>query len=116
MYAADTGFWLGTDPDTVRATDAAFIRKDRVPKQYPKAYLRVIPDLVVEVVSPDDRHCEVIDKVRQWLEAGSRMVWVVDPPSRTVHVYRPGKDPKVLGPDDCLDGEEAVSGFSLRVS
>lgn len=116
VYAADTGFWLGTDPDTVRAPDAAFIRKDRVPKQYPKSYLRIVPDLVIEVISPDDRHRQVLDKVGQWLEAGCRLVWVVDPPNRTVHVYRPGKTVEVLHDTDLLDGEDVVPGFSLPVA
>ena len=71
VVAAETGFKLSSDPDTVRAADLAFIHRDRVPDPPPDEYLAVSPDLVVEVVSPHDRAGEVLNKVGDWLIAGT---------------------------------------------
>ena len=80
VFAAETGFILRRDPDTVRAPDASFVAKDRLPMgELPTGYVDVAPDLAVEVVSPSDRETEVLDKVEEWLQAGSRLVWVLYP-------------------------------------
>ncbi len=115
VYAAETGFVIETDPDTVRAPDCAFIAKDRVPPRAKRGFVRVVPDLVVETVSPDDTASAVLDKVQQWLGAGCRLVWVVEPETRTVTVCRPGGAARVLPEDESLDGEDVLPGFSLHV-
>ena len=83
VVAAETGFKLFSNPDTVRAPDAAFIRQGRAPEPALDGYPALAPDLVVEVVSPSDRAGEVQAKVSDWLTAGSRLVWVIDPASQT---------------------------------
>lgn len=89
VYTAETGFKLSSNPDTVRAPDAAFVGRERVEKAgRVKGYWPGAPDLAVEMVSPNDTHSEVIGKALACLEAGSRMVLVVDPERRTVTVYR----------------------------
>src|SRR5437870_12275785 len=78
VYAAETGFKLASDPDTVRAPDIAFVRRERVEATGTlKGYRPGAPYLVVEVLSPSDTIGKVEAKVAQWLEAGARMVWVV---------------------------------------
>ena len=80
VYAAETGFRLASDPDTVRAPDAAFVSQARLDAVGAVAgYWPGAPDLVVEVVSPGDRYGEVAEKVADWLAAGTQMVVVVEP-------------------------------------
>ena len=117
VFGAETGFVISTDPDTVRAPDAAFVAADRLPEGgLPVGYLRLAPDLLVEVVSPSDTASEVHDKVCEWLNAGCRLIWVAYPATRSVTVYRSLEDVRILGPDDMLDGVPVLEGFSIRVS
>lgn len=116
VVAAETGFKLFTDPDTVRAPDVGFIHRDRVPSPPPAGYAALAPDLAVEVLSPDDRAGEVLAKVADWLSAGCRVVWVVDPVHRTARVYRADGSESLLAEDDALDGEDVLPGFSCRLA
>lgn len=115
VVAAETGFKLGSDPDTVRAPDVGFIHRDRVPAPPPAGYPAFAPDLAVEVLSPDDRAGEVLAKVADWLSAGCRVVWVVDPVHRTARVYRADGSESLLAEGDALDGEDVLPGFSCRL-
>ncbi len=111
VFAAETGFKLATDPDTVRAPDVAFVRKGRLSDPVPKGYPVLSPDLVVEVLSPDDRPGEVLAKVADWLNAGTALVWVVDPERREGRVYRADGTETLVGAHDVLDGEDVLPGF-----
>jgi Uma2 family endonuclease len=115
VLAAETGFKVASDPDTVRAPDVAFVSKDRLPDPPPAGYAALAPDLVVEVLSPGDRPGEVLAKVGEWLEAGTPLVWVVDPQRRSARVYRADGSQSSLGPNDALDGERVVPNFSCRL-
>ena len=116
VFAAETGFIIQRDPDTVRAPDAAFVSQDRLSAdEIPDSYIDLIPDLVVEVVSPNDRSREVREKVEEWLNAGVRLVWVLYPATRSAIIYRSLKDVTHLTADDFLDGEDVLPGFSCRV-
>jgi Uma2 family endonuclease len=113
VYAAKTGFKLESDPDTVRAPDVAFIVKQRLPEEEPKGYPGDAPDLVVEVLGSDDRPGEVLAKVGEWLNAGVRLVWVVDPAKRIGRVYRADGSESQLQGGDSLNGEDVVPLFAL---
>jgi len=116
VLAAETGFKIHSDPDTVRAPDVAFVARERIPSTgVPRGYWELTPDLVAEVVSPNDSAADVQDKVEEWLNAGVRRVWVVYPDTQTVHVYRSLKEVSVLKPGDTLDGEDVLLGFSCTV-
>jgi Uma2 family endonuclease len=117
VYAAETGFKLESNPDTVRAPDVAFIRQERI-EQNPRVvkYRFGAPDLVVEVLSPSDRISEVEQKVAAWLEGGARLVWVVSPKLHTVTVYRSLTDIVTLTEKDALDGGDVVPGFQISVA
>jgi Uma2 family endonuclease len=114
-FAAETGFQISEDPDTVRAPDVAFVTTGRLPVPrrgfYPGA-----PDLAVEVLSPDDRPGYVREKVAEWLEAGARAVWVVDPGDRTVTVHEPRRKPEHLAEADALQGGSVLPGFAMPVA
>jgi Uma2 family endonuclease len=115
-FLPDTGFLLSRDPDTVRAPDISFIRKDHLPAEPPEdAFWPGPPDLAVEVVSPGDTFREVAEKVEAWLAAGAMMVWVVDPQWRTVSVHRPAAELRTLTEKDELGGEDVLPGFRCRV-
>jgi Uma2 family endonuclease len=116
VVAGEVGFLLTTDPDTVRSPDAAFIRADRLEGiDLEHGYHPVTPNLVVEVISPNDLYTEVDEKVAEWLEHGTELVFVVNPRRQTVAVHRPGRDVRILGVNDILDGEDVVPGWTLAV-
>ena len=116
-FAAETGFLIGRDPDTVRGADAAFVRRDRLePIGDLAGHLPLAPDLVVEIASPSDRPGRVASKVEDWLSAGVAMVWRLDPETRIVVVHRPGAEPVTLTEADELDGGDVVPGFRCRVA
>jgi Uma2 family endonuclease len=112
LFAAETGFTLARGPDTVRAPDIAFVRRERLPEPPPTGFPDLAPDLVVEVLSPGDRPGEVLAKVADWLSAGCRLVWVVDPERRQARVYRHDGSETLVSPDEALEGEDVVPGFS----
>lgn len=115
VFAAETGFKIASDPDTVRAPDAAFVSKARVEQAGAGGgYWSGAPDLAVEVVSPSDTYTEVEEKVIDWLDAGACMVIVVNPRKRSVSVYR-GLAARLLTENDTLSGEEVVPGWSVAV-
>jgi Uma2 family endonuclease len=118
LYAAETGFTLMENPDTVRAPDIAFVAQARIPSGgIPETgFWAIAPDLVVEVISPYDRASDVQDKMKDYLVAGVRLVWLVDPHSHTVTVYKSLDQVKVLLEEDTLDGGDVLPGFSLPLT
>ena len=116
VFGQDTGFKIAPDPDTVRAPDLAFIDRARVAQIARRGYAALAPDLVAEILSPDGRPGEVLSKVGQWLEAGVRLVWVIDPDRRVATVYRADGTVMTVAADADLDGEAVLPGFSFRLS
>jgi Uma2 family endonuclease len=112
VYAAETGFTLARRPDTVRAPDVAFVRRDRVPDPEPVGFPELAPDLAVEVLSPGDRPGDTLSKVADWLSAGTRLVWVIDPERRLARIYRQAGSETIVTADGALDGEDVLPGFS----
>ena len=116
VFAAETGFKISADPDTVRAPDVAFVRRERVEAAGDiEGFWPGAPDLAVEVISPGDLYTEVEEKVADWLQAGTEMVVVVNSRNKTVAVRRSASEIKILGNGDTLDGAEVVPGWSLPV-
>jgi Uma2 family endonuclease len=109
------GVLLGRAPDIVRAPDVAFVRKERV-VDTGRGYFEGAPDLVIEVLSPSDRYAAVARKMSQYLAAGTRLGWVLDPETRTAAVHRPGREVEELPEDGVLDGEDVVAGFRLSLT
>jgi Uma2 family endonuclease len=117
VFGAETGFKIASEPDTVRAPDLAFVRRERIPAGgIPRGFWPGAPDLAVEVVSPGDTYTEVEEKVNDWLNAGTRMVLVLNPRTRTVAVYTSHTDVVRLIESETLDGGEVLPGFTCRVA
>jgi Uma2 family endonuclease len=123
VYAAETGFQLAYNPDTVQAADLAFVRRGRVRPfgQKTPAYFDGAPDLTVGVVSPNDSYTEVADTVQTWLSHGTEAVLVIDPRRRTATLHRPAEEPartivQTLSETDTLTIEEVFPGWSLPVA
>ncbi len=114
---SEVGFILRRNPDMVRGPDVAFVSHEklkahgRTRKFWPGA-----PDLAIEVLSPDDRVSEVLRKVGDYLEAGTRLVWVADPETETVSAYRGLQQVRVYRSGEELPGEDVLPGFSLKVA
>ena len=114
---AETGFLLASDPDLVRVPDVAFVSREREEVAgIMDGFFPGPPDLAVEVISPSDRYTDVAEKVEDWLNAGSRMVIVVDPRRRVVTVHLPGAAPITLTEQDTLDGGDVIPGWSMPVA
>jgi Uma2 family endonuclease len=111
VFAQDTGFKIARDPDTVRAPDVAFVARERLARIPEEGYAEFAPDWVAEILSPGDRPGEVLEKVGQWLDAGVRLVWVLDPVRWQARVYRADGTESIVGPEEQLDGENVIPGF-----
>jgi len=117
VFAAETGFRIASDPDTVRAPDAAFVSHERLASVEPtRAYLPLAPDLVVEVVSPNDSFSEVEAKSKQWLDAGCRLVLVADPENETLLVYQNGQQRVILKAGEVFDSGDVCQNWTLDVN
>lgn len=116
VLASETGFVLFDDPPTVRAPDAAFVAEGRVPSPAPPGFGRLAPDLAVEVVSPSNTIAQIHSKMLDYLDAGSRLVWVADPSTRSVTVARSRKEIRLLTGDEELDGGDVLPGFRVNLS
>lgn len=114
--SSEGGFVIERDPDTVLAPDIVFISHTRLAQiRGPKGFAVGAPDLAVEVLSPDDRPKEVERKAERWISAGVKLVWVINPRTRTATIYRPGVDPITISAADDLTGEDVVPGFRCRL-
>jgi Uma2 family endonuclease len=115
VFDSSTGFRL--PGGNVRLPDVAFVARGRFAgEQIPDGFSDVPPDLALEVLSPDDRSRDVLDKVGEYLQAGVRLIWVIDPKRRAAAVYRSLTDVRHLGPDDLLEGEDVLPGFQCRLA
>lgn len=113
----ELGFKLFSNPDTVRAPDVSYVSRDREASfKGRRGFVKGVPDLAVEIVSFDKTVAEVSVKAADYLKAGTPLVWVVDPDSRKVLVYRPGRGVRTLSAAETLDGDDVLPGFSLPLS
>lgn len=112
-----TGYVLGEDPDTLRGPDVAYTRED--PALYggdADGFIRGAPDLAVEVLSPSNRWTDIRRKIDQYFAAGARMVWIVDPQSKSVTVHPSADRSHTIGPDGTLEGDRVLPGLRLPVA
>ena len=119
VLVGDVGFVLHLphDPERVRAPDVAFVTTARLPEgRLPEGFLRGAPDLAVEVLSPSDNWVDVQQKVRDYLEAGARLVWVIAPAARTATIHRADGSARLLREGDHLDGGDVLPGLAISLA
>jgi len=116
VAGGEVGIFIRRNPDTVRAADLLFISHERLARRGPSPYLDVPPELVVEILSPDDRWSEVMEKLEDYFSAGIDRVWLIDIRLRRVSVYRSLDEVETLGEQDLLQDEEILPGFSFRLA
>ncbi|MEM9941447.1 MAG: Uma2 family endonuclease [Planctomycetota bacterium] len=116
VYAAETGFLISTSPDTVRAPDTCFVSHERLSTVHPtRGYLPLAPDLVIEVISPNDRFSEVEAKAKQWLNAGTKIVLVADPQNLSLKSYRKGSSIETFESGEIFAADEVCKDWTLEV-
>lgn len=113
----EVGIVLWRNPDRLVGADAAFVAKASLPlKVTSEGYLETIPDLVVEIRSRNDTLAELKAKADDYVTAGVKIVWLVDPMSRTVLEYRGSSEPTRLDETGLLEAGDVIPGFSLLVA
>ena len=116
VFGFDAGVQLEHDPDTVREPDVGFIFSERMPLGVrERRYAQVVPDLVVEIVSPNDRPVPVFDKAQMWLRHGVCLVWITDPEARTITALPQSGPTRTFTEADTLDGDDVLPGFTCPV-
>jgi Uma2 family endonuclease len=117
VMVGEVGIFTTRNPDTVRAADVLFLSHERAAhRTRVRGFLDVAPEFIVEILSPDDTRATMRQKRREYFAIGVRLMWVVDPASRTVHVYRGPDDARSLNVADVLTGEDVLPGFTMPVA
>jgi Uma2 family endonuclease len=114
-FPPETGFILFEDRQTVRSPDAAVVLGHRL-GELPDSFVPMAPDLAVEVLSPSDRMADALAKIAMFLQAGTPLVWLVNPATRTIVVFQSEMDPVTLAGSATLDGGDVLPGFSVPVA
>lgn len=113
----EVGYKIFSNPDTVRGPDLSFVSTKReAAATFQRGFIHGAPDLAIEIVSQDRAIDELTTKAQEYLEAGTLLVWVVDPPTRTVRVHRRSQAVITLSPNGTLDGGEVLPGFALALA
>jgi len=112
--ATEVGFTLRSNPDTVRAPDVAFVRRERMPSGRLRRFWIGPPDMAVEVISPDDRPRDICAKVEEYLICGVLAVVIVDPDKAAVTIHRRLSPPVMVSGDDDIDLDDIVAEFRCR--
>jgi Uma2 family endonuclease len=111
----ESGYVLSEDPPTLRGPDVAVVLPSRH-VEIELGWVHGAPDVAVEVLSPSDTSSGIQQKTLEYLEAGAKLVWIVDPAARTVTMFRPDGSARVLRSDEELAGEDVLPGFSVALA
>jgi Uma2 family endonuclease len=114
LAGPELGCVLSRDPDVVRAPDISFISSSRLPSRQESGFFNGAPDLAVEVLSPSDTASEVQQKVQEYLQAGAKLVWIVDPQTKAVTAYEPSGNAHVYRGGEAVPGDPVLPGFSFQ--
>ena len=116
VLVGKVGIYTARRPDTVRGADVAYISNERLARVQSSSYLDVAPELVVQVLSPDDRWGDLVDKLSECLAVGVQVVWVADPKTQSVYVYHSLNKVQHFSVEDALPGGEVLPGFGVPVA
>jgi len=116
VMVGEVGIFTQRNPDRVRAADVLFISKERhAQRKKARGYLDIAPELVVEILSPEDTMQKITQKLREYFSIGVKLVWVADPDEQIVYVYRSLTDVREFKADDALPGDDVLPGFEVPV-
>lgn len=115
FVTGEVGFYTRGNDFTTRAADIAFIRKDRLPESA-EGFSRVAPDLVVEIISPGNSAADMEEKVAEWFAFGVKLIWLVYPKTKRIHVFTSPKEMHIYTAEDTLTGGNVLPDFSCKVS
>jgi Uma2 family endonuclease len=115
LVCNDAGFITEREPDSVRGPDISYWSKDRL-TEIPVGYIRILPDMLVEVLSPSNTSKQILAKLREYFAKGVRLVWVIAPEDRTLRIYRNAEEGRLLHETATVTGEDVLPGFTCRVS
>lgn len=114
VFAAETGFIISKG--TVRGIDISYVGNEKLAEfGIPDSFFPTAPDLAVEVISPGNTFDEIQDKIEEYLSAGTKLVWIVYPKQKMIHVHRQSNVINVLRENDTLDGEEVLPNFRVKL-
>lgn len=116
VRVGEVGVYTHRTPDSVRGVDVLYISNERYARKGNKAFLDVAPDLIVEILSPSNGAIEMTRKLREYFAIGVRLVWLVDPDTRSVLAYRAFTDVREFTANDELPGDDVLPGFSVKVA
>jgi Uma2 family endonuclease len=117
LRVGESGIYTSRDPDTVRGVDLYFISHERfAQRDRTLKYLDVAPDWITEVLSPSNAEAHVKEKLAEYFAIHVRMVWLIDPVERCVHVYRSLTDVQIFLENDSVGGEDVLPGFTIQVA
>jgi Uma2 family endonuclease len=116
VLTGEVGIYIRHDPDTIRAADIAFISQERLARCKEEGYLDVAPEIVVEVLSPNDRRGELADKIEDYFSAGVDRVWVLESKQRRILVHGARGDVQQFQVGDVLTDEARLPGFRLTIA
>ncbi len=116
VFVGEVGIYTSRNPDSVRGADVSYISNERLAQARSESYLDVAPELVVEVLSPNDRWSDVMDKLDEYFSIGVQEVWVADPRHKHMFVYSSPTDAKRLTADEKLSGGKILPGFEAVVA
>ena len=115
VFAAETGFILAEG--TVRGIDISFVGNEKITEfGIPDKFFPVAPDLAIEVISPGNTFDEIQDKIEEYIIAGTKLVWIVYPKQKMIHIYRQNNLIKILRENDTLEGEDILPNFQVKLS
>lgn len=114
----EAGVYTQSSPLSARAPDVAYISLERLPKLPAKGFLDVMPELLVEIISPDNGWSDTFEKIYEYFERGAQLVWIADPFLREVRTFSSPRDVQVLraANGDSLTGDQVLPGFSASVA
>jgi len=115
VLTGEAGIFTKYNPDTVRGADILFISKDRHPERPKRGFLKIAPELVVEIISPSNPRKEIEEKIEEYLNIGVNWVWLIDPKNRSCTVYRSDTAAQKLTENGFLFGEEILAGFEIKI-
>ena len=116
VFGSDAGVLLERNPDTVREPDVAYVSAERLPPDAAiSGYCPVVPDLVVEIVSPSDGPAAADNKAAMWLRYGARAALVLNPETLAISIRRPARPAVILTIDDTLELDDILPGFACPV-